>query len=1068
MFCRTLKLKKICLILTVLCGLTLLISKAAATDLNRLQDKHISGTVYDGETGESLVGVNIIIKGSLEGTVTDIDGNFRLAITEEKVTIQASFIGYVTEEIIAVAGSNLDIYLIPRFEELQEIVVIGYGTQKERNITGSVAHMRADDIREMAVTSLDQTMQGRLSGVVISQNSSAPGGSVTVRVRGATSGTSNEPLYVIDGIPLYNDNTLSAVISPSGGGQPQNILASLNPSDIESITVLKDASATSIYGSRGANGVVIIQTRRGKAGETRVTFETYLGMQQISNRYDLLNARQFTELSREAALNSGLRVYLGNDAYFNEIPPFIDPGAIEQRMGSGTDWQGLLLQNAPIQNYQLSVTSGSERGNYAFMAGYYDQEGIVRGSDFRRYSMRFNTNYSISPRIAFGSSVAITRNNSNLVPTDGAEATGAIIGPALSYLPVVNPRRDDGSLTVGVPGYFAALRNPLIPVEFNEMNTISNRVIGNVFTEVSILNNLVYKINLGFDYIDNEGNLFAPAYNREGFDLAVTSRSRLNNTENMWLIENTLNYNTLLAANHSIELLAGYSAQEFRREWNYLLKRGFSNLENTTFQNARDIDGTTSGSYSEYALISAFGRVNYNFREKYLASFTLRRDGSSRFGRNNRFGIFPAFSLGWRISDESFVSNYQWLSNLMVRYSYGISGNQEIGNYAFLSQPATPEMAYAFSPDTPLMGTWPRTIPNESLGWEETAQGNIGADISVLNNRFELSLDYYRKVTTGVLVYLRPPILAGFSESYWENAGTIENKGFEALLSGRILSGINFRWLADLNFSANKNSIISFPGGDNGYILESSANGRLGQTFILNGSPLGNFYGYKTDGVFINQQEVDAHVNENGQPIQPYAQPGDIRYVDVNGDGAITPDDRTIIGNAMPGYTIGVSNRLSYMQFELSAFIYAQAGNDVFNITRYYLEGMHGDRNQTSATLNRWISEDIAGDGKTPRATKTDPNQNWRLWSDRWIEDGSYIRLRNITLSYNLTGEMTERLNIGSCRLSLTGQNLLTFTGYSGFDPEVSSNAQSAYFHGYDLSAYPSARSVLFSINISF
>jgi TonB-dependent starch-binding outer membrane protein SusC len=1034
---------------------------------SEIKDNYITGTVYDAETGESLVGVNIIIKGSFSGTVSDRDGNFRLIVNEDVVTILISYIGYLTEELEVRAGSELNIQLVPGLEELQEIVVIGYGTQKERNITGSVAHMRAGDIREMAVTSLDQTMQGRLAGVVITQNSSAPGGSVTVRVRGATSGTSNEPLYVIDGIPIYNDNTLSAVISPGGGGQPQNILASLNPSDIENITVLKDASATSIYGSRGANGVVIIQTRRGKAGETSVNFETYQGMQQISRRYDLLNAREFAELSREAALNSGLRVYLGDEPYFNEVPPFIDPGVVERQLGSGTDWQGLLLQNAPVRNYQLSVTSGSEKGNYSFMAGYYDQEGIIRGSDFNRYSMRFNTNYSVSPRILFGSSVAITRNNSNLVPTDGAEATGAVIAPALSYLPVVNPRRDDGSLTVGVPGYFGALRNPLIPLEFNEMTTNSNRVIGNVFTDLTILNNLIYKFNLGFDYNNNEGSLFAPTYTRDGFDLETTYRSRLNNRENMWLLENTLNYNTQLASSHNLELLAGYSAQEFHREWTYLLKRGFSNIANTTFQNARDVDGTTSGSFSEYALISMFGRVNYNFREKYLASFTLRRDGSSRFGRNNRYGTFPAFSLGWRLSDETFAENYLWLSNFMLRYSYGISGNQEIGNYAFLAQPATPEVAYAFSRDTPRMGTWPHSLPNESLAWEETAQGNIGTDISLMNNRIELNFDYYRKVTSGVLVYLRPPVLAGFSGSHWENAGTVENKGFEALISGRILSRVNFRWLADFNFSVNKNSIISFPGGDIGYILESSANGRLGQTYILNGSPLGNFYGYKTDGVFIDQQAVDAYVNENGRPVQPYAQPGDIRYVDVNGDGAITPDDRTIIGNAMPDFIMGFSNRISWRQLELSAFIYVQSGNDVFNITRYYLEGMHGDRNQTSAALNRWVSESEPGDGKTPRATKTDPNHNWRLWSDRWIEDASFIRLRNITLSYNLPGTITEKLNIGSCRLSLTGQNLMTLTRYSGFDPEVSSNAQSAYFHGYDLGAYPSARSILFTINLA-
>jgi TonB-dependent starch-binding outer membrane protein SusC len=1032
------------------------------------QNKVVTGTITDAMTGEILVGVNIVIKGTTTGAVSDINGNFSLEIPDQETILRITYIGYLAEEITVMPGSNIAVNLVPSIEMLESVVVMGYGTQKERNVTGSVSHMRSDDIREMAVTSFDQTMQGRLAGVVITQNSSAPGGSVTVRVRGATSGTSNEPLYVIDGVPIYNDNNLSAVVSPSGGGQPQNVLASLNPSDIESITVLKDASATSIYGSRGANGVVLITTRRGEAGQTRVSFESYVGFQQISKRYDLLNARQFASLSREAALNSGLRVYLGGDEYFTEIPPFIDPNMVEQRLGEGTNWQDQILQTAPMQNYQLSISSGTERGNYALMAGIFDQQGIIKGSDFSRYSMRLNTNYKVSDRINFGSSVALARSLSNLIPSDGIEGSGAIISPALSYLPVIEPRREDGSLSVGVPGYFANIRNPMIPIELNEMNTTNNRIIGNFFTEVSLLDNLTYKLNAGFDYNDNKGNLFTPALTRTGFDPANSSRSRMTNVENMWLLENTLNYSTRLADNHNMDVLAGYSAQEFHRENTYISKKNFSNINNNTLDNALDVDGSSGGSFSEYALLSMFGRINYNYAEKYLTSFTLRRDGSSRFGKDNRYGIFPAFSLGWRLSDEQFLAEARSLSNLMIRYSYGISGNQEIGNYAAAAQTAVPEAAYGFGRNAPHMGTWPRSIPNYALSWEETAQGNVGIDMGLLNDRFEITLDYYRKRTTGVLVFLNPPILAGYSEPYWENAGIIENHGFEALISGRIFSTMNFRWLSDINFAWNENIVASFPRADQGFILESTANGRAGQTYLLNGQPLGNFYGYKTNGVFLNQQEVDAHVNAAGEPIQPYAQPGDIRYVDVDGDGKITLNDRTVIGNAMPTLTLGFTNRITWRQFELSAFIYAQTGNDVFNATRYYLEGMLGDRNQTTATLNRWVSESEPGDGDTPRATKLDPNQNWRFYSDRWIEDGSFIRLRNLTLSYVLPDSWVNNLNISRCRLSITGQNLFTLTNYTGFDPEVSSNAQSAYFPGYDLGAYPLARSVIFNISVIF
>jgi TonB-dependent starch-binding outer membrane protein SusC len=1035
---------------------------------NVLQSKIVTGTISDAMSGESLVGVNIAIKGTTTGTVSDVNGNFSLEIPDQETNLRITYIGYLSEEVAVMPGMDVKIELVPSIEMLEGVVVMGYGTQKERNVTGSVSHMRSDDIREMAVTSIDQTMQGRLAGVVITQNSSAPGGSVTVRVRGATSGTSNEPLYVIDGVPIYNDNNLSAVLSPSGGGQPQNVLASLNPSDIESITVLKDASATSIYGSRGANGVVLITTRRGQAGQTRVSFETYVGLQQISKRYDLLNAGQFASLSREAALNSGLRVYLGTDEYFTEIPPFIDPGMVEQRLGEGTNWQDQILQTAPMQNYQLSISSGTERGNYALMAGVFDQQGIIKGSDFSRYSMRLNTNYKVSDRIGFGSSVALARSLSNLIPSDGIEGSGAIIAPALSYLPVIQPRREDGSLSVGVPGYFANVRNPMIPIELNEMNTTNNRVIGNMFAEVSLLENLTYKMNAGFDYNDNKGNLFTPVLTREGFDPANSGRSQMTIVENMWLLENTLNYAVGLGNNHNLDVLAGYSAQEFHREFTYISKRNFSNIDNNTLNNALEVDGASGGLFSEYALLSMFGRINYNYAEKYLTSFTLRRDGSSRFGKDNRYGIFPAFSLGWRLSDEQFLSNVSSLSNLMIRYSFGISGNQEISNYAATAQTAIPEVGYGFGRNTPQMGTWPLSIPNDALSWEETAQGNLGIDVGLLNDRFEITLDYYRKKTSGVLVYMNPPILAGYSESYWENAGIIENQGLELLFSGRLISTPNFRWLSDLNFALNENTVVSFPGADEGFILESTANGRAGQTYLFNGQPLGNFYGYKTDGVFLNQQEVDAHVNSAGDPIQPNAQPGDIRYVDKDGDGTITSNDRTVIGNAMPKLTLGFTNRITWKQFELSAFIYVQTGNDVFNATRYYLEGMLGDRNQTASTLNRWVSESEPGDGKTPRATRLDPNQNWRFYSDRWIEDGSFVRLRNLTFSYSLPDSWIKNLDISRCRLSVTGQNLFTLTNYTGFDPEVSSNAQSAYFPGYDLGAYPLARSVIFNISVIF
>ncbi len=1028
----------------------------------------VSGIVFDQATREPLIGVNVVVEGTNNGTVTGINGEFELAIPSDSVILVFSYVGFLQEKMKVEAGSYIKVYLTPSLESLNEVLVIGYGTQKEKNITGAVSYMKSEDLEEMAVTGIDQTLQGRMAGVVITQNSAAPGGAVSVRVRGTTSGTSNEPLYVIDGLPVYNDNSLSANLSPSGGGQSQSIMASINPSDIESISVLKDASATSIYGSRGANGVVLITTKRAKEGQTRITFDAYKGVQVISRRYDLLNAKEFAQLSKDAALNDGFRPYEGNDQTWPDIPSFINPDLVEQQLGEGTDWQDEILRAGQMENYQLSILSGNNKSRYSIMAGFYNQEGIIKNSDFKRYNLRTNANTNVSEWLEVGTSIAISRSESNIIPTDGVEGTSAIIAPALSYLPVISPRNSKGLYNVGTPACFARLGNPLIGINLNENSTVNNRVMGNLFGNIEIWKNLTYKINFGIDYNNNEGNLYAPRYTQAGINSAESFRWRQNNVENMWLLENTLNWSKSINEKHSFDILAGYSAQEFRTERDFIAVEGFPNETNTTLSNASTVLGSTGGSFAEYALISSFGRINYDFSEKYLLTFTLRRDGSSRFGSNNRYGIFPSFSAGWRLTEEPFLPLPESINDLKLRYSYGKSGNQEIGNYSSSVNMYPPEIAYAFG-DTKLLGTWPLTIPNEALGWEETTQHNIGLDMGLLNSRFEITLDVYDKLTEGVLVLLRPPLLAGYADEYWKNSGIIQNRGIEALLSGRIISRGTFSWSSDFNFSINRNTIVSYPSGENnGFPFELDENGRIGLTLIKNDEPLGNFYGLKTDGIFTSQEQIQAH-SKDGELIQPLAQVGDIIFVDRNNDGFIDANDRVVLGNAFPDAVFGFTNRFSYKsRIVLSVFLFAQTGNEVYNHTRAVLENLSGDRNQTTQVLNRWQSPQKPGDGVTPRATKYDNNSNRRPYTDRWIEDGSFLRLRNVTLTYNIPEKYFDKISLSTAKVYLTGQNLFTLTNYSGFDPEISSNGQNAYFPGYDLGGYPQAKSVLAGISVTF
>ncbi len=1038
------------------CLLCLLVTGVVA------QSRKVNGRVIDA-TGSGLPGATVIIKNTTTGTATDGEGRFSLDIPDANATLTVSSIGFIPEDVAVGGQTTLTISLVADIKSLNEVVVVGYGTQQRRDLTGSVASVSEREIKAVPVVSLDQALQGRAAGVQITQNSAAPGGAVSVRVRGTSSFGSNEPLYVIDGVPIYSDNGVISQTNPAGGGQRPNPLASLNPNDIESIDILKDASATAIYGTRGANGVVIVTTKRGKSGAPRLTFDAYYGLQSVWKQLDVLNARQFAELNTEARRNDLIAAYRGGDPLYGDIG-FANLDSVQLVYGEGTDWQREVLRdNAPVQNYQVGLSGGAEKIRYAFMGGYYGQDGVVRGSSFRRYSLRVNLDADVSKHLRTGMSLALTRSENNLVVTDGNLATGAVIQPTLTFLPTIAVRDADGKFNVKPPAAFANLTNPSILATQNRNVLRGIRALGNVYGEADLIQDMKLRSSFGFDLYVDAGNTYTPSFQQGlGSVPAAAAATSATGMETMWINENTLAYQRRLGHHHQLNALAGISLQSFRRDFTYGKRIGFSSDDLTTLDNGKAI-AELVGSYGEYALLSFIGRVNYTFRDRYLLTATVRRDGSSRFGVNNRFGTFPSASVGWRLSEEPFMKTLSFLSEAKLRASYGLAGYQEIGNYSFASLMALPTPGYVLG-DAQVQSSYPLTLSNDNLSWESTAQLDLGLDLGLFNDRVTLTADYYVKNTDKLLINRRLPAVSGFVNPYLENLGATRNTGVELAVSSRNLTGA-LEWTTDLNLSHNRSILVSYPGAPaSGLIL---AAGGAGLTILREGEPLGAFYGLQVDGVFANQAAVDAYT-QDGNLVQPLAKPGDVRFRDANGDGKIDPNDRVVIGNAQPKLTYGFTNRLACKGFELSVFLQGVYGNDVYNATRNQTENLLGNQNQLATVKDRWRSESQPGNGTMPRSTFSDANQNAQPYTSRWIEDGSFLRVRNLTLAYQVPSALSRKGLMQSLRVYISAQNLYTFTQYRGFDPEFSSNGQSALFPGYDLGAFPQSRTFLVGLNAAF
>jgi TonB-linked SusC/RagA family outer membrane protein len=995
-------------------------------------DQTVAGTVKD-ESGSGLPGVSVVVKGTQRGTTTDPTGVYRLGVpADNNVVLIFSFVGYQSREVALGNRSIVDINMVSDDKALNEVVVVGYGTVKKSDVTGAVAKVGETDIKATPIVSLDRALQGRATGVQVVQNSARPGGEATIRIRGSGSvNASNDPLYVIDGFPTAGLN-------------------SINPNDIESIEILKDASATAIYGSRGSNGVVLVTTKRGKAGQAVITYDMYYGSQSVRRKIPLLNARQFAEFVNEAQTNNNGKPYFDGSNVDRPLP---------ETLGAGTDWQDEVLQNAPIQNHQLGVSGGSEKTRYAVSFGYYDQKGIVLNSYFKRYTLRANLDNDISSRVRVGVSLlgAYTKGNNARTEVDG-NAGGGVTSASLSYAPTFPVFNSDGSYYKNLGtlnGY--SVDNPVaIAREITAQNSLF-RILANSYVDYRIVDGLNLRVSFGADLRASRSNNYSTRLSLAGASTA--GRASIVSSQNIgWLNENTLNYTRKLSERHSFNALLGYTTQGLSIENVTANANTFPN-DFSSYNNlsAGSSLVAPSSDASEWRLLSYLARVNYGFDDRFLFTLTGRRDGSSRFGTSNKFGFFPSGAIAWKVANEKWMQRQSLFSDTKLRVSYGLSGNQEIGNYRFLAN--ITNYPYVLGGVLNSAATT-SGIANPNLRWERNAQFDAGIDVGMLHNRIQLTADYYIKKTSDLLFDVTVPTSSGFASTL-KNIGSVQNRGFElSLTTINISKGgqAGFRWRSDFNLTFNQNKILTLDGrqeftaGTDAVIFATAVNPIL----LRVGSPLGNFYGRVTDGIFQSQAEVDASAQKN-------AKPGDLRYKDLNGDGIVNDVDRAVIGNANPKLFGGFNNTFSFKGFDLNIFLQGVSGYSILNYGTFDLVNLTGGNNQSARALDRWTPENPST--TVPRANAAG---GARILSDFQIEDGAYLRVKNISLGYNLPKSLLDRLSIGSAKIYVTAQNLFTFTNYTGYDPEVNRYGSSSLSQGLDYGAYPTAKTLLAGLNLRF
>ncbi|WP_162415912.1 SusC/RagA family TonB-linked outer membrane protein [Cyclobacterium roseum] len=1025
-----------------LLGLLLLLFSSIATAQNTVE-----GVVYD-DGEQALIGAVVTVKGTTKGTVTDIDGKFSLQLTDEEKEILVSYVGFIPKEILVGNQSYLEIRLQADDLFLEEFIVTGYSSQKKKDLTGAVSSIDMEELSNIPAASVDAMIQGRAAGVsVVSDN--APGGGVAVRVRGFGTIRNNDPLYIIDGVPTTSGINM------------------INPNDIATFQVLKDAAAASIYGSRAANGVVIITTKKGRSEETKLNFNSYAGIQTAFNLPEMLNAREYGELLWEATLNDGGQP--SSDVYGSGPEPVIPEWIDEEQTipSADVDWVSEIFRPARIQSYNLDFSKNTSDANHFVSFNYFEQEGLIKHTDFKRVSARFNTEYKVLDRLTIGENLTAAYTWNTDVTTNAA--LGSVVYDAYRF-PSISPVYD-------INGDFAGSatsdnQNPLGRLYRNKDNVRKNlKLFGNVYGLLELAEGLEVKTNLGINFENYNYRRFNPSFEEIYTQRVLSDISTSNSYQYEWVWSNTVNYNRSFN-DHQIGFLAGIEAISYYREGFSASRFGFPYDDpNFRYLDAGDgADQRNSGSASDWSLFSYFTKMNYSYADKYLASLTLRRDGSSKLA-NNRWGTFPAFSAGWRLSEEEFF-DFSIVDDLKIRAGWGETGNQDIPPYStfssYRSYPNYSNYPVSGSQNSVDLGLTETRNGNPDLKWETTTQTNLGLDATLFNHRLGVNVDYFIKTTRDMLIE-RPltPMLGGSNISTWDNAGEMQNKGIELNLQYFGKERGEFNYSIGLNLTAIQNELISLPEEVDYIALPSSLlhTVNFGQEVTRSavGQPIASFYGFESLGIFSGQEEIAAHAT------QPNAQPGDLKFRDINEDGVIDSQDRTFIGSPHPDLIMGLNFNGNYKQFDASFFFYGSFGNETYDLTRYYLDFFNlSAYNKSVRVADAWRPDNM--DSSIPRLSLNDRNNNIRP-SSYFVSDGSFLRLRNMQIGYSLPEALASKYSLSNLRVYLQVQNLFTITGYKGLDPEIGLQNYDSEMRnldiGVDRGIYPPNRNVTLGVNLT-
>ena len=1020
------------------------------------QTKTVSGIVKSESGGEPLVGATVKVKETNTGGITDIDGRYTIQANLGQ-TLIVSYIGYRTKEVKVERTIRIDILLQEDNEMLDEVVVVGYGTMKRSDLTGSVVSVTGDELKKSVVTSLDQALQGRAAGVQVTQNSGTPGGGISVSIRGINSLNGNEPLYVIDGVAISGNNTSNS-----------SVLSSINPADIVSMEVLKDASATAIYGSRASNGVVLITTRQGEEGKTKVSYEGYYALQQLPKKLETLTLPEYAVYQNLRAATIG----------FGAREEFKDPSLLSR----GTDWQNEIFRTAPMHNHQINISGGSKSMKYSLSGGYMQQDGIVFGSDFERFSFRVNMDNDINKWLTTGLRASVARTQQ----TNNVDGSGAIYN-ALNQLPEVPARNPDGSFGMQTENMYGTyFSNPLSDLIQNENYSRNTQVYVNAFADIKLWKGLVFRTEYAANFNYSNDYKFTPSYDYEHFKQQSSASRGAGNGSN-WTLKTYFTYNNTFGK-HGLSAMLGHEAQENKYE---SLSGSRTNFLFNSVHELDAGDATTAkanSSRGSSAIESYFGRLNYNYNDRYLLTATLRADGSSSFAKESRWGWFPSVALAWKVNNEAFLKDVEAINSLKLRLGWGVVGNQWAGSYAYGVTMASAASIWG-------TGFYAGNYPNRELKWEETNSFNVGLDLALFNNRIEFIADAYYKKTDNLLMQASlPTYVSGLIRAPWVNAGAMTNKGVEFTLNTHNIQTRDFTWTSGLTFSINHNEVTKL-------YSESSAisgiNGSETLTYTMVGEPVGQFYGYKVIGMFKEEGDfykkgADGNflLDETGNRIQvaiPKDQTigksgiwvGDYIYEDRDNNGVIDEKDRTFLGNPAPKFTFGFNNYLSYKGFDLNIFLNGSVGNKAINlIRRTFTDPMRNSNLLKEATGIAQIAmhDPEVGDevlsnvyvanadaAKVQRITTSSANDNNRI-SDRFVEDASYLRLKSLSFTYRLPKKAIQRWGFNNIDVYVTGYNLFTWTKYTGQDPEV--KTENTYAR--DTATTPASIQLVAGFNLSF